>query len=107
MGPSLQSLEDQYMELTQQLAMTLAACATQAQRDQVMTQYVASRSNYWDSIKKIFHDDDPTVLSLVGQMHEEKKKIKDCTNQLNEIAKVINIITDAVTVGTALAAKAV
>jgi DNA repair ATPase RecN len=106
MGPSLQSLEDQYMLLTQQLPTTLAACTTQAQKDQVTAQYVDSRHNYWNSIQKAFHDDDPTILSLVQQMHDEQKKIKDSAKQLNNIAQVINIITDAVTVGTALAAKA-
>jgi DNA repair ATPase RecN len=105
MGPSLQSLEDQYMLLSQQLAMTLAACVTQTQRDQVTAQYVASRRNYWNSIQKAFHDDDPTIVSLVQQMHEEQKKIKDSANQLNEIAKVINVITDAVSIGTKLAAR--
>lgn len=106
MGPSLQSLECQYMLLTQNLSMILAACASQTQRDQVMTQYVASRRNYWSSIQKIFHDDDPTVVSLVNEMHEEEQKIEDCTKHLNDIAKVIDIITDAVNVGSALAGKA-
>jgi hypothetical protein len=106
MGPSLQSLEDQYMLLTQQLPMTLAACTIQAQRDQVTAQYVNSRRNYWNSIQKAFHDEDPAILSLVQQMHDEQKKIKESANHLNNIVEVINIITDAVTVGTALAAKA-
>lgn len=106
MGPSLQSLECQYMLLTQNLSMILAACASQAQRDQVMTQYVASRRNYWSSIQKIFHDDDPAVVSLVNEMHEEEQRIEDSTKHLNDIAKVIDIITDAVEVGTALAGKA-
>ena len=106
MGPSLQSLEDQYILLTQQLSEILAACPGQTERDQLMTQYVASRRNYWSSIQKIFHDDDPQIVSLVQEMHKEQQEIKDCTDQLNDIAKVINIITDAVKVGTALAAKA-
>ena len=106
MGPSLQSLEDQYMLLTQQLPTTLEACTTQAQRDQVTAQYVDSRRNYWNSIQKAFHDDDPAILSLVQEMHDEQKKIKETAKQLNNIAQVINIITDAVTVGIALAAKA-
>jgi SAM-dependent MidA family methyltransferase len=46
------------------------------------------------------------TLGLVQQMHDEQKKIKESAKQLNDIAQVINIITDAVTVGTALAAKA-
>lgn len=106
MGPSLQSLEDQYMLLTQNLSMVLAACPTQTEHNQVMTQYVASRRNYWNSIQKIFHDDDPQVASLVQEMHDEEQKIKDATKHLDNIAKVIDVITDAVNIGTALAGKA-
>jgi len=107
MGPSLQSLEDQYMLLTQQLSTLLDACTTQAQRDQVMTEYTTARRNYWSGIQKTFHDDDPQIVSLVQKMQAEQKQIKEVTNHLNDIAKVIDIITDAVNVGTALAAKAV
>lgn len=107
MGPSLQSLENQYMLLTQNLSMTLAACPSQTERNQVMTQYVTARRNYWSSIQKIFHDDDPKVASLANEMREEQQKIEDCTKHLNDIAKVIDIITDAVNVGTALAGKAI
>ena len=105
MGPSLQSLEDQYMLLTQQLSMILAACPTQTERDQVMTQYVASRRNYWNSIQSIVHDDDPQIVSLRTEMQTEQKRIEDCTKHLNNISKVIDTITEAVDVGTSLAAK--
>jgi hypothetical protein len=106
MGTSLQSLEDQYILLTQNISMILTACKTQQDRDAVMEQYVTARRNYWNSITKIFHDDDPSISALVKQMSAEQTQIESCLNQLNTIAKVIRIITDAVTVGTALAAKA-
>jgi esterase/lipase len=106
MQPSLQSLEDQYMLLTEQLPSILAACPSQAERDQVMAQYVTSRRNYWAGIEKIFHDDDPQIASLVQEMQNEQQKIKEITKHLNEIAKVIDIITSAVTIGSALVAKA-
>lgn len=105
MGNSLQALEDQYTLLMQQLSDTLDACQNQQQRDAVNTQYVTSRRNYWNSIGKIFHDDDPTIISLVAQMKTEQLNIKDTMNHLNQIAQVINIITDAVSVGSSLAAK--
>jgi hypothetical protein len=94
------------MLLTQDLSMILAACPTQQERDAVLKQYVAARRNYWNSIHKVFHDDDPAIAALVKQMGVEQRQIESCTDQLNAIAKVINIITDAVMVGTALAAKA-
>ena len=103
MGPSLQALEDQYMLLTQNLSMILAACPTQTERDQVRTQYVTARRNYWNSIQKVFHDDDPQIVGLVQEMQTEQKKIQDATNHLNNISRVIDIITQAVSVGTTLA----
>jgi len=105
MGSSLQALEKQYMFLTQNLSSVLDACTTQEEKDAVMKQYVTARRNYWNSIHKIFHDDDPAIASLVKQMGVEQKQIESYKNKLNDIAKVIDIITDAVTVGTALAAK--
>jgi esterase/lipase len=71
-----------------------------------MQQYVTSRRNYWNSINKIFHDDDPAIVSLVQQMNQEKTQIAETTKHLDNIAKVIDTITEAVTIGTALAAKA-
>jgi|SRR5579883_939 GTP1/Obg family GTP-binding protein len=106
MGDSLKALEDQYMFLTQQLSLFLAACQTQTQRDDLMTQYVTARRNYWSCVNKIFHEDDPRVISLVRQMHDEQAKIEDCTNHLDKISQVIDIITKAVTAGTKLAALA-
>src|ERR1700743_1093762 len=106
MGNSLQALEDQYMLLTQNLSAVLGACTTQQQKDIVMQQYVTARRNYWNSIQKIFHDDDPSIVSLVKQMSDEQKQIKGAVAKLNEISKVIGIITDAVSVGSALVAKA-
>src|ERR1700760_2277741 len=105
MGPSLQSLEDQYMLLTQHLSTILAACTTQEQRDRVMTQYVTARRNYWNSIQRIFHDDDPQIVAFVQQMNAERKRIEDATKHLNNISRVIDIITEAVNIGVALASK--
>jgi hypothetical protein len=106
MGNSLQALEDQYMLLTQNLSAVLGACATQQEKDAVMQQYVTARRNYWNSIQKIFHDDDPSIAALVKRMNDEQKQIKGTVARLNEISRVINVITDAVSIGSALAAKA-
>jgi hypothetical protein len=106
MGNSLQALESQYMLLTQNLSAVLAACKTQQEKDAVMAQYVTARRNYWNAIHKTFHDDDPAVVSLVKQMGKEQKQIENAKNKLDDIAKVIGMITNAVAVGTALAAAA-
>jgi hypothetical protein len=106
MGNSLKALEDQYILLTQQLSLLLAACSSQQERDQLMTLYVTCRRNYWNSINKIFHDDDPRITALIGQMREEQQKVQHCMQQLDQMAHVLDILTEAVNMGTQLASLA-
>lgn len=102
MGNALQSLETQYFFLSQNLPILLAACQTQEQRDAVNTQYVTARRNYWNCIHQIFHDDDPAVAKLVAQMRSAEKDLEKAVNQLNDVGKVMDAITAAVTVGSNL-----
>ena len=106
MGEALSSLEAQYLFLTQHLADYLAACKTDAQRDQIRTQYVTARRNYWDAINKIFHDDDPKIVQAVAKMKDAQTSLEKLTKDLASIAKVITGITTAVKVGTELASLA-
>ena len=103
---SLVSLETQYEFLTQTLSALLAACSTEEERDQIMAQYVSSRRNYLSCLQKIFHENDPQVATLVAEMQKEQQQIEDAAKHLENVAKIINVVADAVGVGTALAAKA-
>lgn len=106
MGDALNSLETQYLFLTVNLESMLAACNTDDQRNQIRVQYVQARRNYWDSINQIFHDDDPAIEHLVGQMKTAQDSLQAMTQDLANIAGVINTITTAVKIGTALASMA-
>jgi hypothetical protein len=106
MSSSLQALEDQYTLLTQNLAASLAACSAQEQRDTIQTQYVTARSNYWSCVDKTFQDGDPATAALVAQMKAEQDSLKKALEQLQDIGKVIKIITAAVNTGTELAGLA-
>lgn len=106
MGDALTALQNQYIFLTQNLSMLLAACSTQPQRDAIQTQYVACRRNFFNCINKIFHNDDPAVMALVRQMQSEQTSLTNMLQHLDDVAKVINGITQAVTVGAQLAAAA-
>ncbi len=85
----------------------LAACPSQAERDQVMSQYVAARQNYWNCINKAFHDDDPVVQALVVQGKNCAITITNINAKLGAIATVINDLTQAVTTGAQIAAKVI
>lgn len=106
MGAARNSLEAQYIFLTQHLAATLAACQTDDQCNQIRTQYVISRRNYWSSINQVFHDDDPAIEQMVGQMKLAQDSLQKMTLDLANVARVINTITTAVKIGTEMASMA-
>lgn len=106
MGAALNSLESQYIVLTQNLAATLAACKTDDQRTDIRTQYVQARRNYWNSINEVFHDDDPAIEGLVAQMNSAHDSLQKMTQNLANVAQVITTITTAVKIGTELASMA-
>jgi len=107
MGDALSTLEGIYTSLQASLDDMLMACPTQADRDIVMSKYVAARENYWNCIKKAFHDDDPAVQALVAEGKEDIDAIKKINESLGNITKVIDTITNAVTVGSKIAAKVI
>jgi hypothetical protein len=106
MGDALQSLEEQYLFLTQHLSEILDACQTDEQRNQVRAKYVEARRNYWNAINQIFHDDDPTIEQAVAQMQEAQDSLERMTQDLANITQVINAISTAVKIGTELASMA-
>jgi DNA repair ATPase RecN len=107
MGSALQSLEEQYSFLTENQGALIDACKTQAEKDAINLQYQTARLNYQKNINKAFHDGDPGVVKVVADMKTAEKNLETAVEQLNDIAKVIDAITEAVKVGTKLAGLAV
>jgi hypothetical protein len=103
---ALQSLENQYFYLTSNLATLQAKYPNEPEKSQFMTQYVNSRRNYFNSINKIFHDDDPAIISLCKQMKQQQAVIKKEVDTMSDVAKLLNDITTAVQVGAKLASLA-
>jgi uncharacterized protein YukE len=105
MTDALQSLQDQYIFLTNNLSTLKQACAGDANAtNALMTQYVTCRRNYFNCVNKVFHDDDPSVQQLVQQMKAQQQALNNATAQLGGIAGIISAITNAVQTGTQLAA---
>jgi hypothetical protein len=105
MSPALQAVEAVYFTAQQKLNDMLAACPDQASRDQIMTQYVNARQNYFACINKTFHDDDPALATLVDQENASAKELSAIDAQLGDIAKVIDTITKGVTCGAQIVQK--
>jgi len=107
MSPSLECLENQYFTLRSSLPTLVTQGATTDQIDQLKAAIAKSRDNYWLATRRILHDDDPAVGSLVSQMNTEQLSLDATIKHLGDIAGVINAITKAVDIGSQLAAKAV
>ena len=107
MQSALQELETTYFTLQAQIGMLTAACTTEKQRSDLITKFVAARSNYWNCVNKAFHDDDPQVASLTTQLETANTQLNKLVQQMGNISKVIDGITQAVTVGASLAAKVI
>jgi HEAT repeat protein len=107
MSEAVTALQNIYFAIQQNISAMLAACQTQAQRDELMSKYVAARQNYWQAINKVFHDDDPAVKTLVTQANDAAKTLTAISTNLGDIATVLNDITKAVTLGSQIVAKVV
>lgn len=103
MGDALQSLEDQYIFMTNHLNDYIGACQSPAQKETVTTNYVDCRRNYWDCVNQTFHNDDPRIVAAVKDMGTAQDTLEDSLKKLNDIASVLNVITKAVQVGAKLA----
>jgi hypothetical protein len=106
MGDALTSLEAQYIFLTNHLDEYLGACKKETDQNSIRSAYVDSRRNYWSCINKIFHDDDPRVAATVREVMTAQQSLEDSLEQLNNVTKIINIVTSAVKVGAQLASLA-
>ena len=107
MQSQLQELEQTYFTLQTQINTLGVACQTQPQRDALSTQYVKARENYWACANKAFHDDDPQVVKLTDQIHAANQQIANSVQQAGDIAKVIDDVTNLVTLGTQLASMVI
>jgi hypothetical protein len=107
MSDALTTLESTYFVIQKNISMLLAGCKTQAQRDQIMAQYVVARQTYWQAVNKAFHDDDPALQALVTQANTALTKLNAIGTSLGNITTVINDITKAVSIGGEIAAKVI
>lgn len=107
MNPSVESLENQYFLLRESLSTLIAQGAMPDQLNQLRTAIAKSRDNYRLAARRIMHDDDPDVKSIVSQLNTVQLSLNATIQHLGDIAKVIDAITKAVDIGSQLAAKAV
>ena len=106
-NPSVQALENLYFLLRGSLSTLQTHGATPDQLDQLRTQIVIARTNYWTAVNKIFHEDDPQVRNLTSQLNAAQISLDATIKHLNDVAKVLDAITKAVDIGSQLVEKAI
>jgi len=107
MNPATLALENQYFSLRKSLPELEAQGATQDQLDALRTAIAQSRTNYWTAIGRQFHEDDPEVAALISQMNASQLALDQTVKHLGDVAKILNGITQAVDIGSKLAAKVI
>ena len=107
MNPSVEALENLYFLLRGSLSTLQENGATPVQLDDLRTQIVIARTNYWTAINKVLHTDDPTVRDLTTQLNTAQISLEATIEHLNNVAKVLDAITKAVDIGSQIVAKAI
>ena len=107
MNQSLEALENQYFLFRASLGALTAQGATPEQLDQLRTQIVRSRTNYWTAVNSVLHDDDPAVRALTSQLNTEQLTLDASIKHLGKVSEVLDAITKAVDIGSQIVSKAV
>lgn len=101
-NPSLHELEEQYFTLRVNIDKILGKCTTDLQKQEAFAAYLQSRLNYFRGINCIFDQGDDQVKKLTSDLKAAKTEIDLQLAHLENIVKVLNVITAAVNIGTKL-----
>ncbi len=101
-GDSLKTLTDQYFLLDCNFNKLFSACQTDEQRNQLRAAYVNSRDNFWEARNRVFQENDPLVKRLIVDLKAAQKEIEKSLQNLQNIVKILQVITTAVHLGSSL-----
>jgi hypothetical protein len=104
---SLKALEEQHYSLYRQRDAMEAACKNEECRQAVWDQYSQARRNHDDCINKIFDQNNPEVVRLTKECRDETAQMNDALGDLQNMTRVLQVVTAAVKVGTTLASRAI
>lgn len=105
MANALDDVRQTFVSLDKQYNLLLAACLDNAHRQTLEDKYAVAQANYEAAGEKILSDDDVQVAALSAQLKTANKQVAKLVEQMGDISKVIDGITQAVTVGAQLLAK--
>lgn len=105
MANALAEVQDTFVSLNANYTMLRIACRNDTERHQLADRYTKAEAEYYACVNKILSDDDAEVASLCKELTDANKGIKNSVQLMGQISKVIDIIDDALNIGTQLLAK--
>lgn len=103
MSESLAVLQEQYFTLMDNLPALLKAARDDQQRRDIKTQYQQAQLNFLEAQNRVLDANDPKVQQATKDARAHQKSMKAALERLEDVAKVLDIITGAVSAGTHLA----
>lgn len=103
MSAALDALQANYFDLTDNLDDYLDRCKNQQEKDTLKAAYQQARLDFYNARNKAFAANDPDIQKAVDALKAAQDSLKKMTDELAEIAKIINAVTTAVKLGAALA----
>jgi outer membrane murein-binding lipoprotein Lpp len=104
MANALTDVQNTFLLFDAQYSVLLAGCTSQPQREALIDQYAAAQLNYQKALNATLEDDDAQVAALSQQLKAANTQVVQATANLGNIARVIDDITTAVSLGAKLVA---
>lgn len=99
MANALATVQATFISLDGQYNLLLAACQTQAERDELGERYAAAQEAYLKCVGQTLEDDDATVSALCTQLKEINKQVGALASQMGNMQKVLTILDQALGLG--------
>lgn len=104
MANALLDVLDTFLSLDKQYTVLRLACRTQADLDALDAEYVAAQKNFDDATDEELEDDDAAVAVLSQELKDCNAEVKQAETEMGNMSKVLDNLTEAVTIGSKLVA---
>jgi NADH/NAD ratio-sensing transcriptional regulator Rex len=103
---ALDDVQATYSMVNQKYNLLRLACQNDTQRQLLGSQYANAQAAYLSCIGKMLADDDAAVALLSTQLKSANAVVAQSVTQMGDMSRVIDNITQAVTLGAQLVAAA-
>lgn len=103
MSDALDALQANYFNLTENLDNYLDKCQSDEQRKALKAAYQQARTDFYNARNKAFAANDADVEKTVSELEAAQDSLQKMTQELANIAKIINGVTTAVKIAGQLA----